>query len=62
MRKRLYGRYLGGGRRERREGERSPGRKRERDDGEDDGRVTAKGMSDDARRAMFASWNDADDE
>ena len=62
MRKRLYGRYLGGGRRDGREGERSPGRKRARDDGEDEERVTAKGMSDDARRAMFASWNEGDDE
>mgnify|MGYP002834890686 FL=1 len=69
MRKRLYGRYLGrdrehgsdrGGRDRDRSRDRSPRRKRSRDrgdDGEDD-RVNAKGMSDDARRAMFASWNE----
>ena len=59
MRKQLYGRYL---QRDRRDGSRdaSPSRKRSRDDrdGGDGGRVTAKGMSDDARRAMFAAWND----
>ena len=69
MRKRLYGRYLGrdrehgsdrGGRDRDRSRDRSPRRKRSRDrgdDGEDD-RVNAKGMSDAARRAMFASWNE----
>jgi splicing factor U2AF 35 kDa subunit len=61
MRKQLYGRYLERRRRdddERRDRRsRSPPRKRSRDD-EDDGRVNAKGMSDDARRAMFAQWNE----
>ena len=72
MRKRLYGRYVGrdrererdrGGRDRDRSRDRSPRRKRSRDrgdDGEDD-RVNAKGMSDDARRAMFASWNEEED-
>jgi len=68
MRKQLYGRYKA--RREQRDRgrddsrdrrrSRSPsreGRKRSRS-GEDDDRVNAKGMSDDARRAMFAKWNE----
>lgn len=73
MRKQLYGRYRARDaeeRRQRRDGsrdrdrgrnrsrDRSPGRKRSRDDDDDgDGKVSARGMSDDARRAMFAQWN-----
>jgi hypothetical protein len=73
MRKQLYGRYRARDSEERRQRrddsrdrdrrrdssrDRSPGRKRSRDDDDDgDGKVSARGMSDDARRAMFAQWN-----
>ena len=73
MRKQLYGRYKArreqqqrnrgrdDSRERRRSRSRSPSgddRKRSRGDDEGDGgTVIAKGMSDDARRAMFAKWN-----